>query len=201
MKTAKKVLIWAAIASSILIWNPSFSQNKENVKNHAKKELLNINSKDLVHDTIVKMEFKDILKIYGKEKGMEIIRKHFLEEINMYRKNNGRPLLVLDKTLNEAAQKFAEYWSKYKQLWHEFDGKWVWEMWVDMKGYSSRWENVAYWGTNIAEVVSDRFNRSEPHKKTMLGLNTSQYSWDTIPYTSVGIGIDWLFIVVEFATR
>ncbi|MEI8253524.1 MAG: hypothetical protein WCG25_07465 [bacterium] len=71
--------------------------------------MLNINSKDLVHDTIVKMEFKDILKIYGKEKGMEIIRKHFLEEINMYRKNNGRPLLVLDKTLNEAAQKFAEY--------------------------------------------------------------------------------------------
>jgi len=37
-------------------------------------------------------------------------------EINTYRKLNKREPLTLDPVLNDAAQKFAEYGSKYKAL-------------------------------------------------------------------------------------
>jgi uncharacterized protein YkwD len=47
---------------------------------------------------------------------LEIIRQHFVIEINRYRKQNNRPLLSLDDELTIAAQKFAEYGATFKKL-------------------------------------------------------------------------------------
>ncbi|MFZ2151091.1 MAG: CAP domain-containing protein [Candidatus Absconditicoccaceae bacterium] len=202
MKKSKKALIGLAILGAGLVGSPSFSQNTEKIKNDTKNSsLANLGGKELTHDTIVKMDFKDILKIYGKEKGMEIIREHFVQEINIYRRIMDRPPLVLDDTLNEAAQRFADYGAKHKGLGHEFEGKGVRDMGVDLDGFSARAENVGYGQDSIYEIIADRYNKSQSHKKTMLGLHISQYTGEPIPYTSIGVGISGLFIVVEFATK
>lgn len=202
MRKSKKALIWLAIVGAGLVWSPSFWQNTEKIKNDTKKSsLTTLDSKEIIHDTIIKMHFKDILKMYGKERWMEIIREHFVQEINKYRKLMDRPSLVLDDTLNEAAQRFADYGAQYNLLWHEFDWKWVRDMWVDLDGFSARAENVWYWQNNIYQIVWDRYHKSPSHKKTMMWLHISQYSGELIPYTSVGIGINGLFIVAEFGTK
>ncbi len=154
---------------------------------------------NLDHNSIVHMNVEDILIIYWEENWLEIIRKHFLEEINKYRKLNNRPLLDLDSNLNEAAQRFAEYWEKYKKLWHSFDGKTFLDMWVDLSDFSEFGENVAYWQKTIYDIVDAWYNRSPWHKKTMLGLNKTSNDKDMI-YTHIGIGIKWLFVVLDFGT-
>jgi hypothetical protein len=104
----------------------------------------------------------------------------------------------LDSTLNVAAQQFAEQGNSKKQLWHSFDGKWIN---IDLSNYSATAQNVAYDATaTILSVVNDRYTKSEWHKKTMLGLRVSEYTWKTIPYTVLGIWVSWSFIVAEFAT-
>lgn len=193
----------AAILASLFSSTPDYAQTSSYPVDAQKKNTLELveNRGSMEHQKIIKENVKDILGIYGKEKWMEIIREHFLEEINIYRKLNNRPPLVLDTVLGAAAQRFAEYWSPKHQLWHEFDGKSVRDMWIDLSNYSGRWENVAYGEITIDDIVSDRYYKSEWHKKTLLGLHISKNSWEIIPYTSLGIGISWSFVVAEFATH
>jgi hypothetical protein len=70
------------------------------------------------NEEIINTDVNVLLESFWYEKWIEIIRQHFLEEINNYRLKNNRPLLELDSSLNLTAQKFAEYWSKNEWLWH-----------------------------------------------------------------------------------
>ena len=192
----------AAIIASVFSSNPSYNQTTKYPTDLHKNNNLELVQKNdnLDHAKIIHMSFDNILQQYGKEKWLEIIRNHFLIEINTYRKLNNRQDLSLDPALNEAAQKFAEYGSKFKGLWHSFNGKTVEDMWVDLDNYMFKGENVAYGIDNIATVVSDRYYKSEWHKKTMIGLRVSKITGDTITYSNLWIGISWPFIVAEFAT-
>jgi hypothetical protein len=120
-----------------------------------------------------------------------------LIEMNTYRKLHNRPELSLDFTLNTVAQKFAEYASPYKQLWHTFNGKWFDDMGIDLSKFSATGENVAYGIQNIFSIVQWRYT-SPWHKKTMIWLRKSKISWDTLIFNSLGIGISWPFVVADF---
>ncbi len=120
MKKSKKALIWLAILGAWLIWSPSFSQNKENVKNNAKKELVNIYWKEISHDVIINMDIDDILKFYDNEKKwLEVIKKHILIELNNARNRKWNEKLQVDSLLTKSAQKHAEELAKNNLLEHE----------------------------------------------------------------------------------
>ncbi len=153
------------------------------------------------HEEVIHTDVNTILELLWYEKWIEVIRWHFLEEINMYRIKNNISTLDLDSTLNQAAQKFAEYWSKHEWLWHSFDDKSVRDMWVDLSNLSQWWENVAYGQDTIFDVVEARYYRSKWHKKTMLWLHKSKYTWEFMSYNSLWIGINWDFFVAEFWTK
>ena len=70
---------------------------------------------DPPHEDIVKMSFDSILKKYPSN-GMELIRQHFLIEINKYRALDHKAPLSLDTLLSSAAKKFAEFSGRHKQL-------------------------------------------------------------------------------------
>lgn len=198
----KNLTAGAVMLASVLSTNLWYNQDAKYPIDLQKKntiELVDKNVDSLDHGKIIHIKFDSILKEYGSEKWLEIIRNHMLIEINTYRKLNKKQPLSSDSTLNEATQKFAEYGSPYKALWHYFDGKWVEDMWVNLDNYLNMSENVAYGSNDIATTVSDRYH-SEGHKKNMIGLNVSKYTWKTIPYSLLGIGLSWKFIVAEFAT-
>lgn len=194
-------MIWLSVIGASLLWSPTFSQNQEKIKDGANKNLVtNLNWNQKLHESIIKMDIQDIFKINGKEKWLKLIRKHMTIEINKYRELNKKNPLLQDIVLDSAAQKFAEFGAPYKQLWHSFDWKSVIDMGVDMTWYRAIWENVAYKVKNISDIVSYWYYKSEQHKKNMIGLNKSKYTWKDISYDAVWIGISWDFIVVEFAS-
>lgn len=176
--------------------------NFDNTQKWDTKKINSNNDIDLSsHEEIINTDVSTILESLWYEKWIEVIRQHFLEEINMYRVKNNIVQLKLDSTLNEAAQRFADHWSEHHALWHSFDDKSVRDMWVDLSDLYQWGENVAYGQNTIFDVTEARYNRSEWHKKTMLWLHKSKYTWEPMTYNHLWIGFNWEFFVAEFWTK
>lgn len=168
MKKSKKALIWLAILGAWLIWSPSFSQNKENVKNNAKKELVNIYWKNIAHETIIEMDADDILKIYGKEAWLEIINENFLIEINKLREEYELEDLQISNDIKHSSQEQSEYLDKLWEIEHMIWDNILWKRLEndDIKFYIC-WENLAKGQHDIKKLMKDRL-RSEWHKANMI---------------------------------
>lgn len=199
MKKSKKALIWLAILGAWLIWSPSFSQNKENVKNNAKKELVNLGWKEVSHETIIKMNFTDILKIYGKEKWMNIIRENFLVEINNNRIAIGnKPLklhFIVDKLAQDQAQDMAnnDHFSHIDKNGKSASDKMIEDGRYNYKIYAS---NISFNISTIVEVVQsyiDNNKRNTGHYD-VISVNTYEDLWVGLAKGKNGI---W-FIVINY---
>ena len=75
------------------------------------------------HDKIINMNFDTILSLYGNEKWMELIREHFLIEINKERSAVGNPPLKFNDTLNKVAKDRAIKMAEEKIYSHTIDWK------------------------------------------------------------------------------
>ena len=153
--------------------------------------------KEKTHQEIVQMAFDQIFATYGKEKWLDIIREHIVIELNTYRKSHDMPLLSLDPVLTTVSQKFATYGAPYKQLGHSFDGKSYKDMWVSLDTFSATGENVAYGADSIAALLDGRY-KSPWHKETMVWRWKSKYSSQILTFDSIGIGLQWPFVVADF---
>lgn len=87
-----KLTVCASIAASVFAHSPGYSQmmkktNNEFVEKNNNTEWM-ITKDSLDHQKIIIMDVDSILLKYGKTKGLEIINKHALIELNKIRKEN-----------------------------------------------------------------------------------------------------------------
>lgn len=186
MKKTDKLILWLSIVTSVLAWSPAFSQNVEKIKNDTAKNIAtNLDWIELAHDTIIKMNVEDILKIYGNEKWLELIREHMLIEINKLRKEmNNYPPLKLNNILNISSKKYSEYMSKNNHFSHT-DKEWLRSsdrIKNEWGNFEIVWENLARWQESIEKVLDHRLNYSASHRKNLLfnlytDLGVWYYNW------------------------
>lgn len=137
------------------------------------------------HNKMIQQSYSDILKMYGKEQWMEIIKKHLLIEINNERAKAGVNPLQQNIYLNKASQEYVSFLSIHKNKYYNTssgailqdthtqynaDGTKKILMERTMQAwYSSPFvsENISTWPTTIKEVITCWMN-SSAHKKTML---------------------------------
>ena len=89
-----------------------YSQTKPKVKPKPKPQapLVVLSHQDSVrldsleYVRIIKLNVNTLLKEYGQEKGMQLIRKYMLVQVNEKRKERGLVLYALNDTLNQTAQ-------------------------------------------------------------------------------------------------
>ncbi len=149
-------------------------------KNHSSKNTFYIdddkilsNNDSIDHQTIISMNMDDIITQYGKIQGMEIIRQHFLEEINFLRTNNALPILRLDTLLNNSAQYHAEDMARNNYFSH-INKKWEdWKIRIKNNGYRIHEKNVktgeilSQWPVTIKNTLAS-FMDSAPHRSNIL---------------------------------
>lgn len=199
MRKSKKALIWLAILWTGLVWSPSFAQTKENVKNNAQKEIVGVYWKEVSSEDIVSMDFKDILKIYGKEKWMEIIRENFLIEINNKRTALGnKPLklhIVIDKLAQEQAQDMADnnYFSHTDQNGKSASDRMIEDGKYNYKIYAS---NISFNISTIVEVVQSYINSDKRDTGHYDVISIKEYEDLWVGFAKGKNGI-W-FIVVNY---
>ena len=91
-------------------------ENKQSISNvlslqspwQTETNTLYVSNQEKPHSEILKMSFGNILKLYGKEKWLEMVRQHFLQEINKQRTVLGNPALKSHTVLNDVAQSKAQ---------------------------------------------------------------------------------------------
>lgn len=170
----KKGLNAKALATFILLsWSPVLAQNGTNFVEDTKKQIVDtLNTKqekwntyyvdkennvaEKSHEIIIKMEFDDILELYGQERWMEIIIKHFLIEVNNERgKIWSKPLIInekLNKLSYEHSKEMADsnYFSHRDLKWNIPAARAIWK--YKFQEYS---ENISYNTNNIKDIVSN----------------------------------------------
>lgn len=139
-----------------------------NSKTDIKKEIVDT----LDHQKIITQNINLIFEKYGKEKGLEIIRNHFLIEINTIRKKNNLPWYTANDTLERVAQEYAIYLEKNKMLSHvNKNGKRIWDRLRAKKYTFTRCgENLWDWEENIKEMI-DIWMESQTHRAVILEKN------------------------------
>lgn len=165
MKPYKKAIVWLSIIGSTLLGSPSFSQNKTQIKNTANSELLtNFNQHTIVHDSIIKMDIKDILKIYGQEKWLELIKEHILIEINILREKEWLPPLIRNTILDSLANADVHYMDENNWYNHN-DKNWVWpDQKVTQSGYKKSFMgNIIHHGPRIISLFIEDLKKSPIH--------------------------------------
>lgn len=73
------------------------------------------------HQTIITMNMDDIIKTYGQVKWIELMRNHFLEEINILRKEKWLPDLQSNTILNNSAQQHVDFLTTHANM-YDFSG-------------------------------------------------------------------------------
>lgn len=148
------------------------------------------------HQTIISMNMSDILTQYGETQGMEMIRQHFLEEINSLRTNNALPILHLDALLNNAAQDHAEdvvknnYFLRINNL--HINKKWEdWKIRIKNTWYRTHEKNIktgeiiSKWPLTIKNILAS-FMDSATHKNQILDPNYfDMWVWEK----------DWIIVI------
>ena len=142
--------------------NNEFIQNKDNTERVEKRDSLD-------HQKIITMDVDSILLKYGKTKGLEIINKHALIELNKIRKENWVVPLQLNPILAKISQNYAEEMFMTKKLSH-----------IDMywNNYAKRaakywylcmpiWENAAKSCSSIQQVIWAR-KKSPGHLENII---------------------------------
>jgi len=129
-----------------------------------KSDTFYVSNQEKPHAEILKMSFNSILKLYGKEKGMEIIRKHFLQEINKQRTALGNPVLKAHTVLNEVAQSKAQdmadndYFDHTDKEWLSDAGRMIKDGRYKVQLFGS---NISYNIQNIGDVVQSYVNNKK----------------------------------------
>lgn len=95
--------IWLAIVASMVVNTPSFWQNTQKIIKNTQTKLL-----DSVPSDIANFPIKWLDMHYPKEKTLELVHTYNLEQINIVRQQNGMKPLVLDLSLCQVAQHYAE---------------------------------------------------------------------------------------------
>lgn len=107
------------------------------------------------HEEIIAMPFDQIFASYGKVKWLEVIREHFLIEINAFRKNLGNNEVSFSSGINDIAQEYAESIAKngnfshvdedWKDVSDRADEKWI--------TYTIISENISYNQKTIKDII------------------------------------------------
>lgn len=175
--------IWLALG--VLCWKWSVAQQqvsshwKEKTEQVAKDSIAStMTSIDtLNHEKITQLSLENILTSYGEERGREIIKQYFLEEINETRKAHNLGPVVLHDTLMMTAQEYAEYCVQHKHISHfdleknDFNDR-VKEHWYtrEVSENISVSENMS-----IKGIIYDWLNNwSQWHRNNIL-YNTQEY--------------------------
>lgn len=183
-KILKSLVVWWMLMWWVQQW---LAQNRT-IK-ETKKDTLEILINN--HDTIIKTNFSNIIRSYGPEKWMEIIREHMLIAINNEREKVGLSKLQANKFLAKAAQGHAEFLNKNSKryfspdLWTVLMNPHV-QFFVDGKParvLRDRTMAAGYTGPNVTECIVagakninqaiDGWMHSPAHKAAI--LNNGEY--------------------------
>ena len=171
------VLVW-----SVFFTTPSFAQQtqkkptaqkpttskqvstrKNTAKTYAKaKDTTN-------YEAVKKIKIWKVEEIYGKEKTILIVQKCLLEEINKLRAEKKLQPLVMDTSLNKAAQLYADEIVVNKRFCHTWKG-WTTPGSRGMAQWYPNdkiWENILYDWWSIENAIKDRIESSEHFENIM----------------------------------
>ncbi|MFA5748270.1 MAG: CAP domain-containing protein [Candidatus Absconditabacterales bacterium] len=165
-------------------------------KNNSDKTISYISSQDKLHENIINTSFDDIIKKYGKIKGIEIIKTHFLIELNKERAKNGAGPMKINNVLNQLSQEhsgdmainnyFNHVNKKGKSATQRVEGKYF---------YSVFGENIYFNEENIKHIMIGYKNRKKGHHKIF-----------EKSYKEIGIGISkskdgYYYITNDYGTE
>jgi len=160
------------------IWKNDISKNNNNIKDDGKNRLkTDLIKNSLDHDSIINIDANDILKIYGSEKGLKIIRQHMIIEITKLRDEKRLPKCNEDNILDQITQEYAKYLFMKKKITH-IDDKWRWlKERLEEKNFEfiMCWETLWYWQWTITEIIKSRMN-SPSHRNVI--LEKVNFTWN-----------------------
>ncbi|MCX6822509.1 MAG: CAP domain-containing protein [candidate division SR1 bacterium] len=144
-----------------------------------------LSNQEKPHSEIIKMSFGTILKLYGKEKGLEMVRQHFLQEINKQRAVLGNLALTSHTVLNDVAQSKAQdmadndYFDHTDKQGVSDAGRLVKDGRYKVQMFGS---NISYNIKNIGEVVQSYVDNKK--------RNTGHYDVISVKdYKDLGVGL------------
>jgi uncharacterized protein YkwD len=127
------------------------------------------------------MSINNILEIYWKNQGLEIIRNHMLIEVNLLRKKYWIDSLILNEPLNKACQQHSEYMEKNMITGHAWKNNST--QTIRAKNNNYKWnliyENVGFiWfltKKSIHNILQQEID-SEKHFQTLINRRM-KYFW------------------------
>ncbi|MCX6824419.1 MAG: CAP domain-containing protein [candidate division SR1 bacterium] len=171
----------AFIAINLLASNPTYTQNqttpddvkKKNItewvktNDSVKKNTVEIDS--LEHQKIITMNIDSLLAKYGQEKGMDIVNKNLVIEINKLRDSSQLSSLESSLEVIISAQKHTEYLDKIGSNDHIMSGPLELPNRLDKENitWETCGENLAEGQITIQELVGD-WLKSKTHTANLL---------------------------------
>ena len=166
MKNKSKILLWLSLLSAVN--SPArFSSIKE-IKDQVQTTI--VNTVSLNHKNIINMHIFDLVELYWLDKAKEIVRDHFLLEINKYKEwLKYKQNIVLTKVAQEHAtylQKtntFSHKGDKWNQVWNRVDENWWYNYQVLSENISFRnnIKDVVFWYTKGQNTWHDEIFKSD----------------------------------------
>lgn len=81
------------------------------------KNLNTLSQKEKSHETLLAMNFDKILTTYWPEKWLEIIQKHFIQELNLLRQAKWLPVLQANNLLATSVQNHAQFLANHSNMY------------------------------------------------------------------------------------
>ncbi len=128
---------------------------QDDPNNEKKSDTFYIQEQVKSHEDIINTNTEQLLKTYGQERWMEIIREHVCIELNTVRQNNNLQKLNQNKRLTRAAQEYAKYLSENNRHNHK-DKSWIWhrqrikDTWYP---FENPGEVIANWAFTIEDLI------------------------------------------------
>lgn len=168
------------IAASIALFlttainQPVFSQQSTTQKDTTTPKEVVDDTTTIKKEEVVLSFSTDIIEKYGEEKGLQLLVKYMIEEINTLRNDRDLKTMEMDEKLVETAQDYAKYmvdrnhYSHYDRQWRDFTyrTKQAWYAWFAI------WENISP-GVTLSQAINWRM-QSGWHREIMLDANAKK---------------------------
>lgn len=166
----KKITPSAVLLAGVLSITPSMAQlsgpssdlHQKHTSEHIDKKI------DIAHDTFVTMDVEDIIRLYGREQGMEMVNTHIAIQINILRQTMQAPELVVSEAVQQSAQNQSDYLATSQKLQHMGGDKILRKRLRNLNiPFTTCGENLAQWQHSIKRLIDD-WMTSPWHKANLL---------------------------------
>lgn len=135
------ILIFFFFASFYAIGQSVYSDTSKYISTD-NPDLIRIDT--IPHQRIIYTSIRDIIKIYGADTAIAIVRRHMLIEVNRVREENGANPVKFDDALNKSVQWHCEYMADIMNATHQG---------FDFSSPEKRAKNHNFKGYNVSENV------------------------------------------------